>query len=62
LQAVKKPLLLEISVLKQRVAHLEEQLVETWNRAEGMLLELKNHPQIKHVDGKLSREEQPGVR
>lgn len=52
LQSIKKPLLVEISVLKQRVAQLEKQLLETWNRAEGMLLELKNHPQIKQADVK----------
>ncbi|MCA9402664.1 MAG: hypothetical protein KC897_02685 [Candidatus Omnitrophica bacterium] len=54
LQAAKKPLLLEISVLKQRVTDLERQLLETWNRAEGMLLELKNHPQIKQADSGMS--------
>ena len=47
---IKTPLLTEISNLKNRITELEQQLVENWNRAESMLLELKNHPTIRQAE------------
>lgn len=47
-ERMKQPLISEISTLKKRVSELEMQLLESWDTAENMLIELKNHPNIKN--------------
>lgn len=59
---MKTPLLDEIARLKSRVAELEQQVVDNWNRAESMLLELKNHPTIKQAESQADFSELDRVR
>lgn len=59
---IKTPLLTEISNLKNRITELEQQLVENWNRAESMLLELKNHPTIRQAENQKMVDELVPVR
>lgn len=59
---IKTPLLTEISNLKNRITELEQQLVENWNRAESMLLELKNHPTIRQAENQKMIDELVPVR